>query len=70
MDDMTPAAAPNPGYLSNNKFSMAFWGVGGVAAVIWATTHGHKGRFWWFIGGSMIGATVGFVIDEIVNKGK
>lgn len=52
----------------NNKFATSLWAIGGVSTVIWATLEKRKGKFWWFLGGAIIGGAVGAIIDAQVNK--
>jgi outer membrane lipoprotein SlyB len=52
----------------DNKFAASLWAIGGVSTVIWATLEKRKGRFWWFMGGAIIGGAVGAIIDAQVNK--
>jgi uncharacterized membrane protein len=42
--------------------------IGAVGAVIWAANSGHKGKFWWFIGGGMIGGAIGMILDSANKK--
>ena len=52
----------------DNKFAVSLWAIGGVGTVIWATMGKRKGRFWWFIGGAIIGSAIGTMIDASVNR--
>lgn len=54
--------------MGERKFSIALWAIGGVGSVLWATQKNQKGRVWWFIGGAMVGASIGYLIDSAVNK--
>lgn len=54
----------------DRKFSAAGWALGGVGTVIWAASKHKKGKFWWFIGGSIIGSTVGYLLDSAAKKAK
>jgi hypothetical protein len=65
MEEIAEAKVKNE--LKARKWGIALWAIGGVSAVIWATNTGRKGRFWWFIGGGILGSAVGLIID---NSGK
>lgn len=49
-------------------FAGAFWIIGGVATAIWANEKGKKGKFWWFMGGALIGGAIGGIIDYSIAK--
>lgn len=49
--------------IKNNKWAASLGTILAVGAVIFAATTGHKGKFWWFIGGGLIGGSVGKLID-------
>lgn len=65
---VTSAEAGKP-IIVHGKWGIAFWMIGGVSAVIWATQKGRKGRFWWFWGGAIIGGSIGLILDNVGNKG-
>lgn len=50
--------------LYDRKFQAALGTIGAVSAVVWATMKGRKGRFWWWIGGGMVGGSIGYLLDS------
>jgi hypothetical protein len=54
--------------LYDRKFQVALGTIGAVAAVIWASQTGRKGKFWWWCGGSMIGGSIGYLLDSATSK--
>lgn len=42
--------------------------LGGVGAVVYATMKNHKGRFWWFLGGSLAGGAIGTMVGILMAK--
>jgi hypothetical protein len=52
----------------SRKFQVSFGVLGGVGTVIWASQTGRKGKFWWWVGGSLAGQAIGYLIDGMVNK--
>jgi hypothetical protein len=60
----TTTSTPAPSRIFAGSFSL----IGGVGAVIWAAKTNHKGKFWWFLGGSFIGLAIGAIIDSAVEK--
>lgn len=55
--------------IADRKFSAAFWAIGGVGTVIWAASKKKHGKFWWFMGGAIIGGSIGYLLDSAI-KGK
>lgn len=51
-----------------NRFAVSLWAIGGVSTAIWATLEKRKGKFWWFIGGAVIGGAIGAIVDSQLNK--
>lgn len=51
-----------------HKWALSLSTILAVGAVVFAATTGRKGKFWWFIGGSMVGGAMGRLIDAGVNK--
>lgn len=38
--------------------------AGGVGAVAWAYKYKHSGKVWLFLGGAIIGGSIGYLIDN------
>lgn len=55
-------------YKNTYVFSSTLWIAGGVGAVIWAANHHRTGKFWWFVGGSLLGSVAGALIDTAINS--
>lgn len=55
-------------YNNTYVFRSSLWAIGGIGTVIWATSKHKTGRFWWFLGGAIIGGAVGGLIDYGVNS--
>ncbi len=52
----------------SRKFQVGLSMLGAVGAVVFAATTHRKGKFWWFVGGSIAGTALGFMIDSMVKK--
>ena len=55
-------------YWMQHKWGLALSTVLAVGAVVYAAQTGRKGKFWWFLGGSMVGGAVGRLLDSAAKK--
>jgi len=54
--------------LKQKRFGIAISILGAFGTVVWATSKGKKGRFWWGLGGWIAGGAIGTIIDVMTSK--
>ncbi len=54
--------------LKTNVFASALGTLTAVGAVVWAVQNKKTGKFWWFVGGALVGSAVGRTIDYFRNQ--
>jgi hypothetical protein len=54
--------------LKTNIFASSLGTIGLVGAVVWAAQKKKTGKFWWGLGGLMVGSAVGRAIDFMRNS--